>query len=61
MTKRSHRAGPPNDPAPQLPMAFTTRLVLDDRLRADVVALLSRFLLQAASLQSQGEVGDDRP
>jgi hypothetical protein len=42
-------------------MAFTTRLVLDDRLRADVVALLSRLLLQAASLQSQGEVGDDRP
>ena len=60
MTQRPRRADPPQDPATQMSIAFTTRRVLDREQRADVVRLLSRLLLQVASAQRQNEVDDDR-
>ena len=59
MTQRIRRADPPQDPAKQLSIAFTMRLVLDRAQRADVVGLLSRLLLQVASTPRQDEVDDD--
>ena len=59
MTQRARRAAPPQDPAAQMLIAFTTRLVLDREQRADVVGLLSRLLLQVANAQRQDEVDDD--
>ncbi len=55
MTKRSNEA----PSAAQLPMAFTTRHVLDPKQRADAVVLLSRLLLQVARGIDRSEVGDD--
>ena len=57
MTKRDHQAG--LRAASQLPMAFTTRQVLDQRRRADAVVLLSRLLLQVARADGRSEVDDD--
>jgi hypothetical protein len=59
MTKRARRADPPQDPAAQMSIAFTTRLELDRQQRTEVVGLLSRLLLQVASAQRQDEVDDD--
>jgi hypothetical protein len=51
MSKRNHL-----NPrlAPQLPMTFTTRKVLDQKRRKDVLAQLSRLLLQAAGVHGGG-------
>lgn len=59
MTKQRRQAVPFPLVARQLPMAFTTRLALDPKQRADIVSLLSRLLLQVATTQSEHEVDDD--
>lgn len=60
MTHRRHRAAPPQEPSSQISIAFEPRRVLEQRQRADVVALLSQLLLQVASMQRHDEVHDDR-
>jgi hypothetical protein len=57
MTKRDHRAD--RRAAAQLPMAFTTRQVLDQKRRADAVVLLSKLLLHVARAGGRSEVVDD--
>jgi hypothetical protein len=52
MLDRSH-------PTPQMGIAFLTKGALDARVRAEVVALLGRLLLQAARVEREGEVNDD--
>ncbi|WP_437896175.1 hypothetical protein [Sorangium sp. So ce124] len=41
-------------------IAFAPRRALDQRQRADAVALLSQLLLQVVSAQRHDEVHDDR-
>jgi hypothetical protein len=60
MTRLHHQADPPQAPATQLSLTLTTRRVLDAEQRAAVVALLSRLLLQVASVPREEEVDDDR-
>ena len=60
MAHRRHRADPPQDPSSQLLIAFAPRRALDQRQRADAVALLSQLLLQVVSAQRHDEVHDDR-
>lgn len=57
MAKRDHRAD--QRAAAQLPMVFRARQVLDQRRRADAVAILSKLLLQVARAGRRSEVGDD--
>ena len=59
MTKPDHPANPLRGLTSQLSIAFTTSHVLDPRQRAEVVALLSRLLLQVATALNDGEVGDE--
>ncbi len=51
-TKSSHQAS-------QLPISFPTKVVLDQTQRADLVALLSRLLLQVAGAQREEEANND--
>ena len=44
---------------PQIQIAFPTKCILDPKERAEVVALLSRLLLQVASADSDKEAADD--
>ncbi len=44
---------------PQIAIAFQTRGTLDAKDRAQVVALLSRLLLQVAGARNESEVVDD--
>jgi hypothetical protein len=43
----------------QMGIAFPTQGTLDPRVRAEIVALLGRLLLQAARAEREGEVDDD--
>jgi hypothetical protein len=46
-------------PLLQVGIAFPTRGTLEPRVRAEIVALLGRLLLQAARAELEGEVSDD--
>jgi hypothetical protein len=59
MTTRPHRPAVPLHLA-QLPMVFTPSRLIEQRQRAEVVALLSRLLLQVATAQSDEEVDDEQ-
>ena len=61
MPKRSYAPSRPTPPAPQLSLGFSMKVALDQRQRAEVVALLSRLLLQAARALGEEEVRDDGP
>ena len=61
MRKFRHGVDHPPPPALQLTIAFTTTSFIDQKHRADVVALLSRLLLQATNAQRRDEVDDDHP
>ena len=47
--------------APQMSLAFPTKGPLDPKERSDILALLSRLLLQVATSQRESEVADERP
>ena len=59
MNKPVHEAAQHPPTTLQLPMAFTTRQ-FDQRLRKEIIALLSRLLLQVAGTRTQGKVQDER-
>lgn len=61
MTKQNSPRRSPSDPAPQLTIAFATQRLLEEKQRTEVVALLSRLLLQVASADIRSEVDDDAP
>jgi hypothetical protein len=59
MAKRTLLLDRPAHSAPQMGIAFLTKGTLDPRVRAEIVALLGRLLLQAARAEHEGEVVDD--
>jgi hypothetical protein len=59
MAKRTLLLDRSAHPAPQMGIAFPTKGTLDPRVRAEIVALLGRLLLQAARAEREGEVTDD--
>ncbi len=62
MEKRPRVRDRPTSPTLQMGLAFPTReKSLDPKTRTEVVALLGRLLLQAASRGTEGEVRDDAP
>jgi hypothetical protein len=58
MKKQNDQAGPRR--GSQLPMAFTTRPIVDQKQRDDIIAQLSRLLLQVARTHGESEGGDER-
>jgi len=60
MTRRRHRIDLPEPSGTQMSIAFPTKQVLDAKQRAEVVAIVSRLLLQVARAQQRDEVDDDR-
>lgn len=61
MTKPFRQRRQPAQTLPQLLFAFPTKGELDPKQRAEVVALLSRLLLQVARASRESEVADDAP
>ena len=53
------RARRPAPRVPQMTIAFPTKGPLDAKERSEVVALLSRLLLQVATARDESEVDDD--
>jgi hypothetical protein len=59
MTPREKARRQPELRDPQLAMPFPSRRLLDARRRAEVVALLSRLLLQLGGVRVTREGGND--
>jgi hypothetical protein len=59
MTAPSHRPVVVQPLASQLRIAFKANRLIEQRQRAELVALLSSLLLQVASAQREEEVDDD--
>lgn len=59
MKKQSCRKWRPAPRVPQMSIAFPTKGPLDPKERSEVVALLSRLLLQIAVAHSETEVAND--
>jgi hypothetical protein len=60
MNKARPKARPPRC-APQITLSFIAEMPLEERVRAEALALLSRLLLQVAQARSEAEGADDRP
>ena len=61
MTNPKGRPRHPRDPDPQMLIRVPSTRLLDRQRRAEVVALLSRLLLQFATVLCDLEVDDDTP
>jgi hypothetical protein len=59
MTKKNHGERRATPLPSQVGIAFPTKSALDQKQRAEVVALLARLLLQVASAENESEVDDD--
>jgi len=61
MNKARPKARPPRC-APQMTLSFTAEVPMEERVRVEALALLSRLLLQVAHARSsEAEGADDRP
>jgi hypothetical protein len=53
------RARPTSRRAPQMTLAFVSEVPLEERVRTEVLVLMSRLLLQAAQARNQEKEGPD--